>query len=355
MEECEVIKVGHVVGSLKIGGAERFVIDLCEVQKSNGKQPIILSLGQPGEALEAECHKLNTPVYSYSNSLVVKLFKVFLQLKKCNVIHVHTPHALKFIQPLLPLLNAKLIYTRHGAAPLAGAHWITLHKKLIKYVDVITFVSQEGLDNFQQVHKWNSVPNYVIDNGVLIQPINKNSTENSGLRVGSVGRMIPLKNQIALLRAASMLPEDVQKNLEIHYFGDGECMSDLQSFNNQQNWPVKVFFHGMVNDRHVIYSSFDVLAVTSETEGLSMVIIEAMANKIPVVATNVGGNPKLVVDDKTGYLFEYNDDEKLLDLLKGLAESHKLIDELGSNAFTYITEKFSLEATAKKYAELYES
>lgn len=353
MDEFLVIKVAHVVGSLNIGGAERFVIDLCEVQKSNGKQPVIISLGQPGEALEQECHQLNTPVYSDNNSLIVKLLKVFYQLRKCTIIHIHTPHALKFLSPILPLLKAKIIYTRHGAAGLTAPHWIKLHRNCAQYIHAVTFVSQEGLDNFQQTHQWHNVPSSVIDNGVLIQPIEKNKIVEAGLRIGSVGRMIPLKNQIALLRAASLLPVLIQKNLEIHYFGDGECLSILQDYNSQQHWPVKVFFHGMVNDRNIIYSSFDVLAVTSETEGLSMVIIEAMANQIPVVATNVGGNPKLVIDNKTGYLFDYNDDEKLAQLLINFAENHHSINDLGDKAFSYIKANFSLEATAKKYAELY--
>ena len=350
-----MIKVAHVVGSLKIGGAERFVIDLCEVQKHNGKQPCIISLGQPGEALEQECHQLNTPVYSYNNSLIVKLIKVFYQLRKCNVIHIHTPHALNFLRPTLSLLKAKIIYTRHGAAPLAKPHWIKLHKKVMPFIDAITFVSQEGEDNFQQTHQWQNVPSSVIDNGVLIQPIVKDEAAKAGLRVGSVGRMIPLKSQISLMKAACLLPLSVQENLEIHYFGDGECRSILEKYNSEQNWPVKVFFHGMVTDRNVIYSSFDVLAVTSETEGLSMVIIEAMANKIPVVATNVGGNPKLVIDDTTGYLFDFNDDEKLAQLLTRFADNHQLTNNLGEQALSYIQENFSLEATAKKYAELYQA
>ena len=355
MDGVEVIKVAHVVGSLKIGGAERFVTDLCEVQKNNKKFPVIISLGQPGEALEQECHELNTPVYSYNNSLIVKLIKVFYQLRKCNILHIHSPHALKFLHPILPFLKAKIIYTRHGASPLAGPDWIKLHKKVMPFINAITFVSQEGKDNFQQTHQWHNVPSSVIDNGVLIQPIVKDEAAKAGLRVGSVGRMIPLKNQIALLRAAYLLPLSVQENLEIHYFGDGECRSILEKYNSEQNWPVKVFFHGMVTDRNVIYSSFDVLAVTSETEGLSMVIIEAMANKIPVVATNVGGNPKLVIDDTTGYLFDYNDDEKLAERLIAFAENPQLTNNLGEQAFSYIQENFSLEATAKKYAELYQA
>lgn len=354
MDEFVVIKVAHLVGSLNIGGAERFVIDLCEVQKKNGIHPSILSLGQPGEDLERECHQLNTPVLSFKNSRLIKLAKVFAHLRECDVLHIHTPHALKFIYPLLLLLNIKCIYTRHGAAPLTAEHWLKLHKKLARYVDAITFVSQEGYDNFKKTHGWNNVPSSVIDNGMLIQPIDKVKPKNSVFRVGSVGRMIPLKSQITLLQAASLLPLSMQENLEIHYFGDGECLSILQAYDEQQHWPVKVFFHGMVNDRNKIYSSFDVLAVTSETEGLSMVIIEAMANRIPVVATNVGGNPKLVLEGKTGHLFDYSDDKKLASLLSTFTEDKQTINTLGDYAFSYIKDNFSLESSAKKYAELYE-
>lgn len=355
MGEFVVIKVAHVVSSLNIGGAERFVIDLCEVQKNNGKQPMIISLGQPGEALEHECLQFDTPVYSCENSLVRKLINICYHLRKCDVIHIHTPHALKFLRFALPFLKAKIIYTRHGAAAYGGQQWLRLHRNSAKYIHAATFVSQEGLEVFQQTHKWHNVPNYVIDNGVLIQPIEPKEAKKSDLRIGSVGRMIPLKNQISLLRAASLLPVHLQQHIEIHYFGDGECANVLQDYNREQNWPVNVQFHGMTNDRNKIYSSFDLLAVTSETEGLSMVIIEAMANRIPVVATNVGGNPKLVIDDKTGYLFDYNDEQQLANLLAEFIENNSLISDLGGHAFAYIKENFSLETSAKKYAELYQT
>tara|TARA_R110001599_G_scaffold93771_1_gene244282 strand:+ start:40 stop:807 length:768 start_codon:yes stop_codon:yes gene_type:complete len=254
----------------------------------------------------------------------------------------------------MPVLNIKCIYTRHGASPLTAAHWLKLHKKSARYVDAITFVSQEGFDNFQRTHGWKNIPSSVIDNGVLIKPTENVRPKNSVLRVGSVGRMIPLKSQITLLQAASLLPLPIQEKLEIHYFGDGECLPILKAFNEQQHWPVKVIFHGMVNDRNEIYSSFDLLAVTSETEGLSMVIIEAMANRIPVVATNVGGNPKLVIEGETGHLFDYSDEKELASLLNVFAEDAQLINKLGNCAFSYVKENFSLETSAKKYAKLYE-
>lgn len=345
------LKVAHIVGSLNVGGAERFVIDLCSTQKQSNMKPAIISLGSPNDPLENECKVNNIPVASYGGGSVIKILRVFIVLLKFDVIHIHSPHALKFLSLVLPFFNKKIIYTRHGAAPLAANHWQTLHLKLKKNIDAITFVSQEGLDNFQQQHHWQDKTNVVIDNGVLIVPIPKK--ESKKLRLGSVGRMIPLKHQISLLKAVRLLIAETQKNIALHFFGDGECLSQLKLFHKNNIANVEVDFHGMVNDREFIYSNIDVLVVTSETEGLSMVIIEAMANRIPVIATDVGGNPKLVINEQTGWLFNYNDDEKLSEYIQRINDDRQLIIEYGDNAFEYVSANFSIDSAAKKYAQLY--
>jgi glycosyltransferase involved in cell wall biosynthesis len=345
------IKVAHIVGSLNIGGAERFVIDLCSAQKKLDIKPAIISLGSPRDPLITECNTNNIPVASYGGGSLVKIFRVLLVLLKFDVIHIHSPHALKFLNSLLPLLNKKIIYTRHGASPLKQKKWSDLHLKASKYVDVITFVSQEGLNNFKGKHKWHNTPHLVIDNGVIISPITKQKSDI--LRIGSVGRMIPLKHQISLLNAAQCLPVKSQNNIALHFFGDGECLNALKDFHQHNIANVNVNFHGMVSDRELIYSNIDVLVVTSETEGLSMVIIEAMANRIPVIATDVGGNPKLVISEQTGWLFEYDDNKQLSEYIQCFIDNPQLITEYGDNAFEYISANFSIDAAANKYIELY--
>lgn len=349
------MKVVHLVSSLKIGGAERFVIDLCRVQKNNGLTPAVLSLGEKQEPLELECQKSNIPVARYSGPLWLKLLRVFWLLRGYDVLHIHTQHGLKFIRHILPLLNIKIIYTRHGASPLSAPHWKALHQKMKKYVDNVTFVSQEGADIFHHHHGWAETPSHVIDNGAIINPVSKKKANSQVLRIGSVGRMVALKSQISLLKAVVVLPKEVQEKIEINFFGDGPCMEDLQAYQKKFLPAVNVNFHGMVNDRELIYSSFDVLVVTSETEGLSMVIIEAMANGIPVIASNVGGNPKLVLSEQTGWLFEYQDNERLAGIIMQLFEQPELLKMYGDKAFHYVSENFSIDAAAEKYDQLYQN
>jgi glycosyltransferase involved in cell wall biosynthesis len=349
------LKVVHVVSSLKVGGAERFVIDLCKIQKRQGQNAMIVSLGQPSEPLESECDVENIAFFSSKRLLIIKLIQIYFVLVKADVIHIHSQHALKFLQLLFPFLNKIIIYTRHGADFLMDEHWRKLHTKTQPYIKAATFVSQEGMDNFQSVNKWQNTHCSVIDNGVLINPIKSKMKVLEKLRIGSVGRMIPLKNQMGLLKAIALLSEDVRNNVSVDFFGDGDCLEQLEAFDREYLSSTEVNFHGMVNDRELIYSSFDLLVVTSETEGLSMVIIEAMANQISVIATDVGGNPKLVIPNKTGWLFAYDDDNKLAEIIASIATDKTVLKALGQEAFNYISANFSIESSANKYAELYES
>ena len=349
-----MLNIAHILGSLQVGGAERFVIDLCRTQRKQGNNPMIISLGRPGEQLESECDANQITFFSSNRTSILKLIQVYVRLKQMDIVHIHTPYALKFLQAIVPFLKAKIIYTRHGAAPLIAKHWKKLHVKIQPFIHAITFVSKEGMENFQKLYHWQQTPSQVIDNGVLINPVNPGSKCSAKVRIGSVGRMIPLKNQLGLLKALSLLTADIQSNIEVHFFGDGECLTHLKDYSALNLPDTKVKFYGMVNDREEIYANIDALVVCSETEGLSMVIIEAMANKIPVIATNVGGNPKLVLDQKTGWLFDYDDNKKLAVILANIVQDKTVLNPIGLAAFNYISANFAIESSAKKYLALYE-
>jgi glycosyltransferase involved in cell wall biosynthesis len=353
IQDSTKLNVVHVVSSLNVGGAERFVVDLCSTQQKMNIAPSIISLGIPDEPLEQVCKQLAIPFYSYSNHKLIKLFHILMRLRKFDIIHIHSQHALKYLNVALPWLAQKIIYTRHGAAALTSSNWQAVHKKAMKHINSVTFVSQEGRDIFMEHHKWHKIPNYVIDNGVIIDPVQK--TPSTKLRIGSVGRMVPLKHQISLLKAVNLLATPQQAKIALHFFGDGECLNALQSYQRDSLATVEIHFHGMVNERNAIYANIDLLVVTSETEGLSMVIIEAMANHIPVIATNVGGNPKLVIDNKTGWLFEYDDESCLANFIQTAIDNPIMVANMGNEAFSYISEHFSMQTAAAKYAEIYAS
>ena len=128
----------------------------------------------------------------------------------------------------------------------------------------------------------------------------------------------------------------------------------LENFANQSIVYAEVYFHGMVLDRERIFSSIDMLVMCSETEGLSMSIMEAMARKKPVIATDVGDSSKLVLPEITGVLYDYGDVDKLSSTIVHYLTNIKDIEVQGVKAQEYIKDNYSIFETAKLYDQCYE-
>lgn len=347
-------KVIHIVTSLNVGGAERFVIDLIEQQKKSLCNIEILSFGSPADILTEVAIQRGIKVNIIENvSTILGQLKLFNTLRHIDIIHIHSPHIIKPISIAIRLIGKKrLIYTRHGEDALSSRCWKRRHKFFRKFVNHMTFVSQKSKDIFCQTYAWAEIKKEVVDNGVVLP---ENVIEKTGinLKLGAVGRFVPLKNQICLMKAINLFPDSYKKLVEIHLFGDGKCYKELSTYANKQLSNVKVIFHGMIQDREVIYNSFDLLVVCSETEGLSLAIMEAMAYGIPVVATDVGGNSRLVKDKENGWLFNYNDVERLSTTLKNILDNDSEYKCFSVKSREYISGNFSIKSTADKYLSIY--
>src|SRR3989304_8900517 len=98
----------------------------------------------------------------------------------------------------------------------------------------------------------------------------------------------------------------------------------------------------------------DLYVCSSLSEGLSLSILEAMSAGKPVVATNVGGNPEIVWNEKTGFLVQPQDQESLALKLIFLLKDKQLAYQLGMNGQRQVYQRFSLEQMVNSYLQLYE-
>jgi len=103
-----------------------------------------------------------------------------------------------------------------------------------------------------------------------------------------------------------------------------------------------------------ILKSSKILVVPSRIESLPQVIKEAFYLKIPVIATNVGGIPEIIENQKTGILIPPENLEKMIDAINNLLSNDLLIDNITKNAFELINDNFTWEVLLPKYIELYE-
>ena len=129
----------------------------------------------------------------------------------------------------------------------------------------------------------------------------------------------------------------------------------LRKIESQINGTVKFCTDLPWDETMKILKASQILVVPSRTESIPQVIKEAFYLKVPVIATNVGGNPELVVHQETGILVPPEDPEKLTIAINNLLDNEESRRNFADNAFEFINKNFSWDVLLEKYTNLYES
>lgn len=173
------------------------------------------------------------------------------------------------------------------------------------------------------------------------------------LRLGMIARMNhPVKNHPLLLRAVARLVSRYP-TLETLLVGDGPLRVDLERMASDLGIAHSVRFLGSRRDIASVLRSLDIAALTSDSEGLSNAILEAMAAGLPVVATRVGGNVELVEDGKTGFLFPVGSDEAFAAAVAKLLDNAELRSKMGMEARTRVLANYKISSIVEQFNKLY--
>jgi len=174
------------------------------------------------------------------------------------------------------------------------------------------------------------------------------------LRVGMVARMnARYKNHSGFLRIAVQIHQRFP-DVEFVLAGDGPLRHEIEQEAQSMGLGNHVLFIGDRRDVSAVLASMDVAVLTSDSEGLSNVILEAMAANVPVVAYDVGGNRELVNADRGG-IVRAGDEDGFSAAVGRLLAQPSLREELARNARSFAEEKFSLKRIQNDYEELYRS
>ena len=129
----------------------------------------------------------------------------------------------------------------------------------------------------------------------------------------------------------------------------------LRKIESQINGTVKFCTDLPWDETMKILKASQMLVVPSRTESIPQVIKEAFYLKVPVIATNVGGIPELVIHQETGILVPPEDPEKLMIAINNLLDNEETRRNFANNAFEFINKNFSWDVLLEKYTNLYES
>ena len=177
-------------------------------------------------------------------------------------------------------------------------------------------------------------------------------TVNRCLVVGTVAHLSPEKGHRTLLKAAVQVVSRVP-DVRFVLVGGGGLMSSLKKRIQELGLQNNVTFTGFRSDSEALMKSLDVFCMPSLSEGLSSAILVAMASSLPVIATQVGGIPELVIDGETGILVPPDDADQLAAGLCKVLESPELRRKMGCSGRQRIEEKFTLERKLNETENFY--
>jgi sugar transferase (PEP-CTERM/EpsH1 system associated) len=171
--------------------------------------------------------------------------------------------------------------------------------------------------------------------------------------VGSVGRMVAIKDHPLTLEAVSQL---IQSGHDVHALlvGTGpELVALQQRVCKSPELNGRVHLCGFSDRIPEMLSAMDIFVQASRAEGMSNTLLEAMAAGLPLVASNVGGNSEVIVNGETGYLFPPGDRAALVHHLDGLMGSAQLRSRLGRTGRQRALRELNVHRMLDQYRKLY--
>lgn len=369
----ELITVLFPVTDLARDGAQRQLFELVRGLDKKHFRPVVLTL-RSGGSMESEFKELPyAQVISperkgkYDFLYVFKVFRLLRQLKVDVVQPFLTPATFFGLLPaLLCRTPLKIVTERSGLGmrrvPLGYRLYLRAEDFLTRFADLAVANSYAGRE---YLIRRGITPERikVIYNGLNLTRLNGDSEGVKRVRrmldlpagakvVGIMARLFPVKRHDTFLKAAVVISQAIPET-RFAIVGDGPWRSHLEELRRNLGLASKVVFFGEQREVGPYLSAFDVAVLTSETEGCSNSVLEAMAVGKPVVATDVGGNRELIDDGETGFLVRLGDTEALAEAVIRLLRNPVLAREMGQKAREEAMRRFSVESMVNQYETLY--
>ena len=288
---------------------------------------------------------------------VVELYRLFRR-ERPAVMHANSSKA--GILGRLAAVAARVpvrLFTVHGWAfkahrGLASTVYLWADRAMSPLTTTTICVADGELEAGIRARTCRAERTVVIHNGVdLDRPRREPGRAHAPVMLVSVGRMRPPKDFATLVQAIAKLEPG---SVALKIAGDGPDRPALEAEVARLGLTGTVELLGTRSDVDELLAAADLFVLSSDSEGLPMSVLEAMAAGLAVVATRVGGVPELVVHDLSGKLVPPRDSVALAAAIHEIAADHALRDRLGAAGRRRAEEEFSLDRCRQRHLELYD-
>jgi glycosyltransferase involved in cell wall biosynthesis len=350
-------------------GAERAMLELASYIRDKGWDSRVVALeGHGAKEVVIRARAQGLAAEAFVSGGRMAFLPMVMQLRQLLKRH---PRAIVHSHGYKPDILLAMLGTPWRHACLATCHtWYSetkkqqaleaLDKRALRRFDHVVAVSRE-------------ISEALVDSGVAPRKISLIKNGISALIVGDgarraireelaipmnaklivqIGRLARSKRGDLLLRAVTGLAEP----LDVHVLlvGEGDQLQPLVELAKYHNLESRVHFSGYRDDIAQILKTADLLALTSDKEGLPIVILEAMALQCPIVSTRVGEIPQVLQDGRDGWMVPPNDVDALSDAIRQaltLPEQGKM---RAANAHSEYLQHYSRDSMGVRYLEIYD-
>jgi glycosyltransferase involved in cell wall biosynthesis len=308
-------------------------------------------LARSGEPLEAIARKNGITTFCIKKPYLTKS----LILSNYDLIHTHEGRGFQFAIIAKFFHGKKVILTRRINKALKK-NPITRFKykacdHIISVSDKINnILSLSGIDQQKLTVIKDAVITEDLSNQKQVDILTKRFKDK--IVIGCVANLIPPKGHQYLLEATKILNK-THENIIFVLLGDGPLRNELEAKAKEMNLN-NVLFEGYIENPYSYFKIFDIFTLTSTNEGLGSSILDSFFYKVPVVATDAGGIPELVIHNKTGYLSENKNPEDIAAGIIKILNEKEYRESCVDNAYKLLIEKHTVESMSKKYIEAYE-
>lgn len=361
-----MIKVIHVITDMKIGGAGRWLLNFL---KNFDKSKLDIKVVIPkGSMLKNEINGLNVATIEIDGigdksldwSSVSALNKLF-STEKPDIVHTHAS------------LSARIAAKMAGIKAIVHTkHCLDNPKRGVKKA-IAAFINNQLSSRIIAVSK--AVESNLIEAGMPQSKINviyggvdeikKLSQEEinqikssygiseKDIVFGMVARLAAVKGHKYFIQAAEQVLK-ARTDVKFLVAGTGPMENELKKMVADMKLENSIIFTGFMKDVEKVYNVIDVNVITSISEAQCLALVEGMTVGKPMIGTEVGGIPELIIPNQTGILIPVAKPEALTEAILRLADDSELREVMGAQARELMLEKFSASEMTAEIYRLYE-
>jgi glycosyltransferase involved in cell wall biosynthesis len=355
----------HLSSSSGPGGAESVMAHIAAGLDASRYRSIVCLFRDGWLRGRCEASGIETHIVRLARKVDVGWLRTFARMvRQSNVklIHAHEFGANTYGAIAARMLGVPLVATVHGRQYFPDRATRRAAYRILSHITTVVAVSEDVKRLLVEVTGAAERRIRVVHNGIArwTPPApDEIARRRAALGIGAderivgvVGSLYGVKGHRYLLDAAPQILR-TQPATRFVIVGRGERETELRAHAVALGLGERVRFLGFRTDVRDLLSLFDVFALPSLSEGLSIALLEAMAAARPVVATRVGGNPELITDGETGLLVPAGDSPRLADAVTRLLQHEREARRLGENAMHRVTRRFGVDKMVEGYQAIY--